>query len=177
LRLPAVPGRSYEVDKTGIEILRTFERFRVATGQDGNRVYDDPNGEPNPAVEVRIIDPDGTANQTFLFDRYPQWHGTDGRIHLAYTRPIKDFVSHVEVIDQGRTVMAKAIEVNKPLHYRGYWLLQASYGLDPQTRRTYSVLAVVSDSGQWPVFIGYACISIGMIWRLWIKRILIQGGP
>ena len=43
---------------------------------------------------------------------------------LTYQRAIKDYISEVEIVADGKTVAAKAIEVNHPLHYDGYHLYQ-----------------------------------------------------
>ncbi|MBI5182606.1 MAG: cytochrome c biogenesis protein ResB [Nitrospirae bacterium] len=41
---------------------------------------------------------------------------------------IKDFFSALTVIDNGKEVMKKTIEVNDPLKYKGVWFYQSSYG-------------------------------------------------
>ncbi|MBA4416687.1 MAG: hypothetical protein C0392_02065 [Syntrophus sp. (in: bacteria)] len=43
----------------------------------------------------------------------------------------KDYVSTVEVIDNGRVVLEKKIRVNDPLSYKGIHVYQASYGKTP----------------------------------------------
>jgi cytochrome c biogenesis protein len=43
----------------------------------------------------------------------------------------KDFVSHVDVLDQGRRVTSKDIRVNQYLEYQGVKFYQASYGWAP----------------------------------------------
>jgi|GEM_PF-3178127 len=176
IRLPAVPGRSCSIGPGAVrlEVLQVFENLKVDIGSEGKHIYDDPNGPSNPAVAVRLIEEDGSARQIYLFARYNQWHGTSGGLEMAYSRPIKDFISHIEVLQSGRVVTSKAVEVNRPLHHAGYYLLQASYGIDPQTGRSYSVLSVVSDSGLWLVFAGYGLIIFGMVWQLWINRIVIS---
>ena len=46
----------------------------------------------------------------------------------------KDYVSSVEVIDNGKTVAEKDIRVNDPLSYKGVHVYQASYGRTPLFR-------------------------------------------
>jgi cytochrome c biogenesis protein len=58
----------------------------------------------------------------------------------------KDFVSHVEVLDQGRRVTEKDIRVNQYLEYQGVKFYQASYGWAPVIQ--------VSDPGGKNVFDG-----------------------
>jgi len=43
----------------------------------------------------------------------------------------KDYVSTVEVIEEGRTILEKQIRVNDPLSYKGIHIYQASYGKAP----------------------------------------------
>lgn len=167
-RLMAVPGARYDLpDKRAVQVLGVFENLKVRPGPDGPKAYDDPNAGSNPAVQVRLTGPDLSVQDLFLFERYPQWQAGLTDLRWAYTRPIKDYISHVQVEREGCTIAKKAIEVNKPLHIDGYYLLQSSYGLDSQTGRMYTVLAVVSDSGLGLVFLGYGLIWIGMAWRLW----------
>lgn len=167
-RFAAAPGARYDLpDKRRIEVLGVFENLKVRTGPDGPKAYDDPNAGSNPAVQVRVTGPDRATQDLFLFERYPQWQAAMTDLRWVYTRPIKDYISYVQVEREGRTIAKKAIEVNKPLHIDGYYLLQSSYGQDPQTGRSYTVLSVVSDSGLPLVFLGYGLIWIGMVWRLW----------
>ncbi|MFQ5456071.1 MAG: cytochrome c biogenesis protein ResB [Nitrospirota bacterium] len=41
---------------------------------------------------------------------------------------VKDFYSKLTIIDNGKEVLEKRIEVNDPLQYKGIWFYQASYG-------------------------------------------------
>jgi len=43
----------------------------------------------------------------------------------------KDYVSTVEVIEDGQTILEKQIRVNEPLSYKGIHIYQASYGSTP----------------------------------------------
>lgn len=44
------------------------------------------------------------------------------------TGMIKDYFSTLTVIDNGKKVLTKTIQVNDPLQYKGVWFYQASYG-------------------------------------------------
>jgi len=46
----------------------------------------------------------------------------------------KEYMSWLTVIEKGREVFTKAIEVNTPLRYRGYTFYQSSYGPVPESR-------------------------------------------
>jgi len=41
---------------------------------------------------------------------------------------VKDYFSNLSIIDNGKTVLNKTIQVNDPLHYKGIWFYQSSYG-------------------------------------------------
>jgi cytochrome c biogenesis protein ResB len=86
---------------------------------------------------------------------------------LKYFRDIKDYVSDVQVIQDGKVVAAKKIEVNKPLHWGGYYFYQHSY--DDKAGR-YTILSISSDSGILIVYAGYAALCLGIIGRLWFSK-------
>lgn len=80
---------------------------------------------------------------------------------------VKDYISNIKVIDNGKVIAAKKIEVNKPLHYGGYYFLQYDHGR--RDGNPYIVLDVISDSGIGLVFVGYIFLCIGLFWQLWSK--------
>lgn len=45
------------------------------------------------------------------------------------TGMIKDYFSTMTVIDNGKKVLTKTIQVNDPLQYKGVWFYQSSYGM------------------------------------------------
>lgn len=87
---------------------------------------------------------------------------------LAQKMP-RDYFSDVKVIENSRAVASKKIEVNKPLHYGGYYFLQQDYG--NRDGNPYTVLDVVSDSGISLVFGGYIFLCAGLFWQLWPKAL------
>jgi len=80
------------------------------------------------------------------------------------TGPIRDYFSELSVLEDGKQVAAKVIEVNDPLHWGGYHFYQADY--DKQAGR-YTVLSVTSDSGLLAVWIGFALLVAATFWRFW----------
>jgi len=80
------------------------------------------------------------------------------------TGPIRDYYSDLAVLDDGRPVAEKTIEVNDPLHHGGYHFYQSDY--DHEAGR-YTVLQVVSDSGLWLVWLGMVLLVGGAFWRFW----------
>ena len=56
----------------------------------------------------------------------------------------KDFTSKLTIIDGGKEVKQKVIEVNDPLQYKGIFIYQSSYGTAPGDGRV--VLVDVTPS-------------------------------
>jgi hypothetical protein len=171
LKIPANPGVLHDLGPGlgQIKILRTFENFKIAIDPNGRTAYDDPNAGSNPAIEVQVIGPAGTIERKFAFERYPPQHGHEGDLILSYRRTIKDYISQVRVVTKG--MPQKAIEVNRPFHYGGYYFYQSSYGLDSETNKPYTVLTVVCDRGLNLVYLGYAALFVGLAWHLWLVRL------
>ncbi|MBC8481760.1 MAG: cytochrome c biogenesis protein ResB [Planctomycetes bacterium] len=84
-------------------------------------------------------------------------------------RLIRDYFSDVTVIKDGKEVSSKTIEVNYPLHYGGYHFYQHSYDLN---KEKYTILAVVSDSGLYTVYVGYWLLCLGVLWQFWFRHIV-----
>lgn len=59
----------------------------------------------------------------------------------------KAFKSWLTVLDNGREVMKKVIDVNSPLHYKGITFYQSSYGYSPSPDSIFK-FAVTSNSGE-----------------------------
>jgi hypothetical protein len=81
---------------------------------------------------------------------------------------VRDYISDVSVIQHGRPVACKIIEVNHPLHYGGYYFYQQSY--DTQDGQ-YTILSVVSDSGLSIVYSGYLMLGVGVFWHFWLRHL------
>ncbi|NVK28067.1 MAG: cytochrome c biogenesis protein CcsA [Flavobacteriia bacterium] len=92
----------------------------------------------------------------FEMDRYP---GTNSP---------KSYASEVQVIDPSAGVdQAYRIYMNHILDYKGYRFFQSSY--DRDERGTY--LSVNHDFwGTWISYLGYALLTLGMIWTLFSKN-------
>ncbi len=90
-------------------------------------------------------------------------------LFLVKLRPeIRDYKSRLVVIEDGREVFRKVIEVNDPLHYGGYHFYQYSY--DEQHQK-YTVLRVMSDSGLTAFYTGLFGLCAGAVWRLWLRPV------
>ncbi|NQU76712.1 MAG: cytochrome c biogenesis protein ResB [Planctomycetes bacterium] len=80
--------------------------------------------------------------------------------------PVRDYVSDLAVLVDGRQAARKTIEVNHPLHFGGYhFYQQESASQDEQ----YTILLVKSDSGLVAVYAGMALLCAGVFWQLWFS--------
>jgi hypothetical protein len=175
VRLEAEPGQTHSLgeDKGAIRVVHVFRNFKIRI-EDGERIVtDDEGAAENPAVEVEIERPDANTVTRYVFERFPGFgFGEDG-VQLRYISqeqpPVRDYISDVVVVRENEEVAGKLIEVNHPLHYGGYHFYQHSY--DAEAGR-YTVLSVTSDSGLWAVFGGYLMLTVGVLWRFWLRHVL-----
>jgi len=148
-------------------IQRVFKNFKI--GEDGEKT--DAPGGSNPALEVLIERPDGTSTTRWVFSSFPGHPHPEDPFVLSYQRMPRDYISELQVVHDGKVVKAKDIEVNHPLYYGGYHFYQSSYGTD-ERGRPYTVLSVVSNSGLYVVYAGYALMVAGIVWQFWGRRVL-----
>ena len=100
-----------------------------------------------------------------LYDSEQDWlaHHSPAII-LARPDVARNFHTDVSVHRDGRQVASHTISVNHPLHYGGYHFYFTNIDADEQ----HVLVAVVSDSGWLAVWIGFACITGGAVWRFWL---------
>jgi hypothetical protein len=149
-----------------IVIVRVFKNFRMTIDGDKKTATDAPGPDDNPAVEVLLKNPDGTTTTKYVSERFAGHIQPGDMFLLTYQRPIRDYISEVDVIKDGAIVAHKNIEVNRPLHFGGYFFTQHSY--DEQAGQ-YTVLGVASDTGLSAVYVGYVALCIGLFRHLWVK--------
>ena len=173
--LDAVAGEgiAWGGELPSLRILRVFRNFKITIGEGGRRVTDDAAAGRNPALEITLTGADGAATRRFVFPAGLMEHDFSyGGLKLTYepaaVTGISDYKSDLVIVDGGREVKRKVIEVNKPLHYGGYDFYQNSYDSE---RGRYTVLSVVSDSGLWCVFGGYALLCLGIVWQCWLRHV------
>ncbi|MCU0916004.1 MAG: cytochrome c biogenesis protein ResB [Planctomycetes bacterium] len=171
-RVPAEAGQTVSLDegRVAVTIRRVFQNFRMDLQGDERVAYDLPGGS-NPALEVAIEKPGEPPARRYVFERAPGHENPNDSVRLSYFRAVRDYISELEIVQNGKVVAAKHIEVNHPLHYGGYHLYQHSYGQDKLGE--YTVLMVVSDSGLNLVHSGYAMLLAGVFWHFWGRRILV----
>jgi len=170
-RFPAKPGAQISLGELGnVTVQQSFGNFKLRV-EDGKQVpYDAPGGS-NPAVQVLVERPDGTAMAGYIFENFAPVFPAAVGFDPTYRRTIKDYISEVEVVADGKMVAAKAVEVNHPLHHDGYHLYQ--HALDEDAAGQYTILQVVSDSGLNVVYGGYVMLIAGVFWHFWGRRALI----
>ncbi|MBT3294013.1 MAG: hypothetical protein HN919_19210 [Verrucomicrobia bacterium] len=167
-------GMAWGGERTALRILRVFRNFKITIGEGERTVTDDAAAGSNPALEIELTAADGAVTRRFVFPAGLMEHDVSyGGLKLTYepaaVTGISDYKSDLVIMDGGREVKRKVIEVNKPLHYGGYDFYQSSYDSE---RGQYTVLSVVSDSGLWCVFGGYALLCLGIMWQCWLRHVI-----
>ena len=175
LQLPAKIGQMISLGqgKGKITIVRTFRNFKIRIRNGERVVTDEKESGVNPAVEIEVEQPDGSKYTRYVFEHFPDFGQGEDTLQLSYVsqepQVIRDFLSEVVVIKNGKEATKKVIEVNHPLHYGGYHFYQHSYDSE---EGKYTVLSVTSDSGLFCVYAGYWALCLGVIWHLWIRHIV-----
>jgi len=172
-KLPVEIDTEFSLDpKLGsVTILRTFENFKITIDGDKKVAIDDPEAGYNPALEVQIKDPNGNVTAKYVFERFPGHIHPEDKFLLSYHRVIRDYISWLEVIKDGKVLAEKDIEVNHPLHFGGYHFYQHSY--DDKAGQ-YTILQVVSDTGLPLVLAGYVMLCAGVFWHFWLRHIFAR---
>jgi hypothetical protein len=172
-KIPVELGRTLSIgpDFGTVTIVRVFENFKISIDGDKETIIDDPRPGYNPALEVGIENPSGAVTTRYVFERFPDHIYPGDKFLLRYRKPVRDYISDVQVIKDGNVVAEKSIEVNHPLHFGGYHFYQSSY--DAQGHR-YTVLSVVSDTGLNLVYAGYLAFGVGVFWHFWIRHIFAK---
>jgi len=164
-------------DKGKLRVVRIFTNFKIHI-EDGKKTAIDEKGTgKNPAAEIEIIKPDGKIVTHYVFEYFRgHFQDADG-LQISYEKRqpqmIRDYLSDVTVIKDGKEILNKTIEVNHPLHYGGYHFYQYSY--DSQAEK-YTILAATSDSGLYIVYGGYWLLGTGVLWQFWLRAVLKRKG-
>ncbi|MCX5795540.1 MAG: cytochrome c biogenesis protein ResB [Elusimicrobia bacterium] len=118
----------------------------------------------NPALRLEITDAQGVEKH-WAFARFPSFHADPkSRYEVAYELApgqVKQFRSEVALLEAGWVAGRRAIEVNKPLRWKGYTLYQAGY--DPENPG-FSSLLVSRDPGVPVVYAGFLLLTAGLLW-------------
>jgi hypothetical protein len=151
-----------------VTIVRAFENFKIRIEGEERKITDEPESGNNPALEVLIKLPGGDEETRYVFERFPGHTNPEDELFLSYHRIIRDYISELEIIKDGKVATEKNIEVNHPLYFGGYHFYQHSY--DAEEGR-YTVLMVASDTGLGLVYVGYVMLCVGIFWHLWLKSL------
>ena len=137
-------------------------------------VSNEPN---NPAILVHVRGKDVNYSE-WVFHRYSDFHGeSDKSLSFRYVwapEIPKAFISRVEVLENGKKILEQAIEVNKPLRYKGYSIYQATY--DTQEEK-WSGFDVVKDPGTGLVYCSILLIMFGLIQSIYLGPFLKKRKP
>jgi len=175
LQLAARAGEEISLGqgKGRLKVVRTFRNFKIRVENDKKIVTDEEGSKENPAVEVVIEAPDGNSHTRYVFERFEGFSHRENGLKLSYVsegpQMIRDYFSDVAVIENGKETAGKTIEVNHPLHYKGYHFYQHSY--DSEAGK-YTILSVTSDSGLYVVYAGYWMLCTGVVWQFWFRHII-----
>ncbi len=172
-KFPVEIGTTFPLDPNSgsITITRIFKNFKITIEGDTRTAVDDPEPGYNPALEVRFEKPDGTTTTKYVFERFPGHSHPEDKFLLIYQKTIRDYISDLEVIKDGKVVAQKSIEVNHPLYFGGYHFYQSSYDADAHK---YTVLSVVSNTGLNLVYAGFLMLVIGVFWHFWLRHIFTK---
>lgn len=128
----------------------------------------------NPALQLAVGTPETGIQSRWIFANQRDPHSASElpvEFYYSVDFPIKEFISHVKILDQGKEVMRKSLRVNHPAKYKGYMLYQASYDKDNEK---WSGIQVTRDPGYPLVFIGFVGMMIGLILMFYVNPILNQ---
>jgi len=172
-------GEKYKVDETEyqLKIEKYFPSYsvkkEVVRRSDDHEGHNHAPGEHvgTPAVLVEIDGPRGKVSVWILAQNQPRWY-PDSNFALLYERSgmaVSDYKSILRVVENGKTVKTKTIEVNDPLKYKGYVFYQSSY--DPEGER-YTGLQVTKNPGLVIVYSGFILLCVGVVFIFYVKPFL-----
>ncbi len=162
-------GKKYNIGQTGqqVAIAKFYPNFGLK-----EEVVKNSDEVKTPALYVEIDGPKGKFTDWIFSNAQASTPYPDGNFFVLYKqmdKGVKDFKSKLRVIDNGKTVIEKTIEVNDPLKYKGYSFYQSSY--DPKAGK-YTGLQVSKDPGIPVVYAGFSTLCFGIIFIFYIKPFL-----
>jgi hypothetical protein len=159
------------INSASVTVLKTFENFKITFQDEKSVPVDSDQPGYNPALHVLIKDTNGLETTQYVFGLFEGYFDPKHNLMLTYDRTISDYISDLQIIENGKVVTEKSIEVNHPLHFGGYHFYQSSYDAEGHE---YSVLSVVSDTGLNLVYAGFAMLLLGTFWHFWLSKILLK---
>ena len=128
-----------------------------------------------PAIRIEVDGPRGKAEAWVLAQNQAVWY-LDRNFALLYESSgmaVKDYKSILRVVENGKTVKTKTIEVNDPLKHKGYVFYQSSY--DPEGER-YTGLQVTKNPGLAVVYTGFIILCVGVVFIFYVKPFIRRKG-
>lgn len=152
-KVKIVPGETIRVGEASLTVSALYPAVK-RTYKDFSR----SQRADNPVVRVKA----NKAEPSFLKPRQPLRLGEGKALVLAHKEgeTVRDYLSVLSVLEAGRVVKTKTIEVNYPLEHSGYVFYQADYRPDDPT---FSGFQVVNDPGLWIVYLGLLLNALGII--------------
>ncbi|MCJ7543307.1 MAG: cytochrome c biogenesis protein ResB [Phycisphaerae bacterium] len=129
--------------------------MHVVEGQPSGELLDEQTAEPIGALPFAVS----------LERCEVEYHGPAPGPASQPSGPVKDFTSHLVVTRDGQVLARAAVSANRPLHYGGYHFTQTGCVLG---RHALVRLTVVSDWGLGVVYAGFALLTAGVIWQMWV---------
>ncbi len=126
----------------------------------------------NPAIRLAFGTSESGIQSKWVFANQRDPHSEDTvpfEFYYSVDFPIKEFISHIKILDGGKEVMRKSLRVNHPAKYKGYMLYQASY--DKENEK-WSGIQVTKDPGYPLVFVGFIGMMIGLILMFYVNPFL-----
>jgi hypothetical protein len=140
---PLAEGGTFEAGGIALEVAALHERATARI------VHSSRSDEPlHPVVEVVV------GGERRFLGRSQAMELPGGRVLALAPRGdgVRDYISTMTVLREGREVLTRKVEVNHPLIYGGYAIYQSEY--DPRDP-DFSGFEVVRDPGLWLVHAGF----------------------
>ncbi|MBN1942026.1 MAG: cytochrome c biogenesis protein ResB [Phycisphaerae bacterium] len=125
-------------------------------------------------VTVGPADEPATLSLAEAFPSPAEWRdaGRPEIVLLPPRQPVRDYKAELVISDANDgPAEGGVIEVNHPLHARGYHFYLSAY--DPPMAL---VVRAVSDDGLYWVYAGFALLMLGVVLRLWMEPVVRRGG-
>lgn len=158
-RLLDIEGTDYSIVVDGF-----FENASMS-----REIVNNPDMPGWPAIEVEV-EQGGSSTPYFLWKDEPV-DAPGYKMMYIQEEKVRDFYSVLQVIDAGKVVAEKKIEVNDPLRYGGYTIYQNRHD---QENPDWSGLEVKKDPGVSLVYAGFLLQILGMILVFYINPLLTR---
>ena len=164
--IPWELNKKYSIGNTGyhVNLVKYYPSFGMK-----EEVIQKSENLVNPAILVETTGPSGKVSEWLFAEQGRAWWYLDDNLALLYQKEreiIKDFKSTLKIIEDGKVVKTKIIEVNDPLSYKGIDFYQANY--DPNNPK-FSGIQVTSHPGIFVVYTGFWTLCFGIVFIFYIK--------